>query len=103
MPMSTALPAVASSDPLQLDTRATIDSIVPNEDTRSEDERASGSSHSTSVGKSSTSSWPSEGDAAACHGGMFKHQRYNSIESQMSCTWSEEKENVNSAYPILIL
>ena len=102
MSISTTLPTIASPHPLQLDIRATIDSIVPNEDTRSEDERRSGSSHSDSVGKSSTSSWPSEEDAAASCGRMFRHQRYSSIESKMSCTWNDEKENVCSAYPVLI-
>ena len=102
MPISTALPAIASLHPLQLVTEATIDNLVPNEDTRSEDERTSSSAHSDSVGKSSTSSWPSEEDAAASRGGTFKHQRYSSIESRMSYTWSEEKENVYSAYPVLI-
>ena len=104
MSISTPSPPIASPLPLPLDAQASNDSKVLIEDTKSEDGKTSGRSHTDSIGESSTSSWPVEETRAASNDEdeLLKHRRNSSIESKMSCTWSEDKENVGFGYPTLI-
>lgn len=99
MSNSITSPPMASPLPLPLDTDASDYSTVLTEDTKSEDEKTSVSSHTDSIGQSSTSSWPFEEDHPASNDELLKHQRPASAESKMSSTWSEDKENVGPAYP----
>lgn len=55
-----------------------------------------------SVGKLSTSSWPTEENNPPELDGQLKHQKRSSIELKVSCTWSEEEEQVCWCCPSLI-
>lgn len=104
MSSPTSSPPIASPLPLPLplEAQASNYSTVLIEDTESEDGKTSGKSHTDSIGESSTSSWPVEETRAASNSEQLKHRRHSSIESKMSCTWSEDKEKVGLGYPTLI-
>ena len=103
--MSDSTPAhpIASPIPLPLGTQAFNDGTIIVEDAKSEDEKTSSRSHTDSIGESSTSSWPVDEDHAASNNELLGHRSHSSIESKMSCTWSEDKENVGLGYSTLII
>ena len=103
MTNSTPAPPIASPIPLPHGTHASNDGTILVEDAKSEDGKTSSRSHTDSIGESSTSSWSVEEDHAASNDEPLKHRSHISIESKMSCTWSEDKENVGLGYLTLIL
>ena len=103
--MSDSTPAhlIASNIPVPLGTQAFSNGTIIVEDAKSEDGKTSSRSHTDSIGGSSTSSWPVDEDNAASNNELLGHRSCSSIESKMSCTWSEDKENVGPGYSTLII
>ena len=103
--MSDSTPAlpIASHIPLPLGTQAFNDGTIIVEDAKSENGKSSSRSHTDSIGQSSTSSWPMDVDHAANNNEILGYRSHGSVESKMSCTWSEDKENVGLGYSTLIM
>ena len=86
-----------------LSTQTSNDGKITVKGAKFENGKTSSRSLTNNIGESSTSSWLVVKTTQPANSGRLGYRSHNSIKLEMSCTWSQDEENIGLSYPTLII